>query len=115
MTEHAESSERPPVKVTVFNETKRKMRLWLEPLCNQADIGPDQRFDFRASLMGDPSRKPSKVAAVLDGIIDRLNGQSSGPSLEVVLSEDADGSLTLTLWLDETEDVGYGEASGTDC
>jgi hypothetical protein len=34
---------------------------------------------------------------------------SRGPELVIYLSEDKDGSLFLTLWLDHTDEIGCGE------
>jgi len=63
--------------------------------------------------MGDPNREPTELAGVFQGIADRLNGAPTGPELEIGLSEAKDGSMILTLWLDETDNVGCGEIAAT--
>ena len=101
--------EPPKVRVVFYNKTGRRVQLWLEPFCHYAHLDPNRKIDFRASLLGDPAHTPSPLAAAYERILEKINGGPRGPELEISLAEDKDGSLILTLWLDETDEVGCGD------
>jgi hypothetical protein len=104
MNDAQNAPELPKVRVVFGNETSRRVQLWLEPFCHYAHLDPKHKIDFRASLLGDRECTPSDLAAAFEKIVG-----SRGPELEIYLSEDKDGSLVLTLWLDHTDEIGCGE------
>lgn len=107
MTKETLIEEEPPVAVTVANETGRAIQLWMEPGCQTAAISQGQKLSFRGRLIGDTQAAPSNLGAVIERLSDKVNGGTIGPSLDIILDENEDGSLILTLWLDQADSVGY--------
>jgi len=99
------------VLFSVSNETKDPLKLWIEPGCEFSDLDPDTMIEFRASIMGDARATPSQLATAFENISKKLRGgEKRGATLEIFLSELKDGTRCLTLWLDNAEELGCGDA-----
>ncbi|MEO1490598.1 MAG: hypothetical protein AAFV19_00410 [Pseudomonadota bacterium] len=95
---------------SVRNETKDPLKLWIEPGCEFSDLAPDTMIDFRASIMGDTRAEASQLAEAFENIAKKLRGgEERGAQLEIILNELNDGTRCLTLWLDNADELGYGD------
>ena len=95
------------VRFRIANGSGQPLHIWCEPFCNETVVPTDRQIAFRAALLGDPSRQPSPLAAAFGTIADKVRGGPRGPELELGLDRTKDGTLRLTLWLDETDEVGF--------